>query len=313
MTTAQPGFAAPRPSTRPAARAIHGSAAAVLIATMAACSATAAPSATPGATGAPPTGAPTAGPTTTAAPTDAANPLGAKDILLRYEEGGGFVPIEWNATNAPSFTLYGDGTLVFKDPYAVLPEAPDGLIRIVPFVTAKLDEASIQALLDQALGQGGLAVAGPRYDGMVIDGATSTFTIRAGGETKQVSVNGLSPDAHPQNAAIVGQLATFAAFLRNFADQIATEQPYIPTAYRSVLIDVEQPAGPVRDWPWTDLTPDDFETGEAEFWRTRTMTPAEVEALGIDGITGGLMGVPVQFEGKVYTFSLRPLLPDEDK
>ena len=43
------------------------------------------------------------------------------------------------------------------------------------------------------------------------------------------------------------------------------------------------------------------------------MTPAEVTALGIQGVEGGMIGVAVQFKEQVYTFSLRPLLPDESK
>ena len=236
------------------------------------------------------------------------------DILLRYEESGGFVPLEWNATYAPSFTLYSDGTLVFKDPYAVPPESNDNISRAVPFMVAQLDQESIQALLEQALGQGGLAVATGPYDGgMVADIPTTTFTISVDGQTKQVSVTGLSPEMHPQNAAIVQQLATFAELLRGFGDQISTEVPYVPAGYRGVLIEVEQPAGPVKDWPWANITPDDFASGQNEFFKTRTMTPAEVDELRVEGITGGMIGTAVQFEGKVYTFSLRPLLPDEDK
>ncbi len=308
MTDAHRGLVSPRPTSGPAARPLRASAAALLIATLAACSTAATPSATPGQTGDPTTG-PTPSPS---APTGVGHPTGAKDILLRFEETGGFVPIEVNATYAPSFTLYGDGTLVFKDPYAIPPESSDNVARAVPFSIAKLDEASVQALLEQALGPGGLGIAvGPYDGGMVTDIPTSTFTIAVDGATKKVSVTGMSPDMHPQNKAIVTQLAAFAEVLRTFGDKLPAEQPYIPAGYRAVLIEVDQPFGPVVDWPWTDLTPDDFASGENEFFRTRAMTPAEVEALGIEGIAGGMTGVAVQFEGQVYTFSLRPLLPDE--
>ena len=308
MTNTLPGFDSPRPASALGSRPVRSIAAALLITTLAACSTAAAP-ATPA-----PTGDPTTGPTPRpVAPTGLGNPTGARDILLRFEESGGFVPLEFSATYAPSFTLYGDGTLVFKDPYAPAPESNDNISRAVPFMVAKLDAASIQALLDQALGPGGLGIAAGPYDGgMVTDIPTSTFTISVDGKTKQVSVTGMSPEMHPQNGPIVTQLAAFAEVLRSFGDKIANEQPYMPAAYRGVLIEVEQPFGPVMDWPWTDLTPDDFQSGENDFFKTRVMTPAEVGALGIEGIAGGLTGVAVQHEGKIYTFSLRPLLPDED-
>jgi hypothetical protein len=41
------------------------------------------------------------------------------------------------------------------------------------------------------------------------------------------------------------------------------------------------------------------------------MTTDEVATLGIPDIAGGLLGVALQKDGKIYTFSLRPLLPDE--
>jgi hypothetical protein len=280
---------------------------ALLLATLAACSATAAPASTPGATDSPSTG-PTPSPST---PVGLEHPTGARDVLLRFEETGGFVPIEYNATYAPSFTLYGDGTLVFKDPYAVPPETNDNVVRAVPFMIAKLDEASIQALLEEALGPGAIAIAQGPYMCNCADIPTSTFTIAIGGKTKQVSVTGLSPDDHPQDKPIVTALAAFAEKLRTFADVIGNEQPYSPAGYRGILIEVEQPAGPVVDWPWPNLTPADFKSGENEFFKTRDMTPAEVESLGIKDVTGGLIGVSVGSAGKVYTFSLRPLLPDE--
>ena len=287
---------------------IKTSAAALLLASLAACSAAPAPSASPGSTTTPST-APTASPT---APTGLEHPTGATDIVLRFSESGGFVPIEFNATYAPTFNLYGDGTLVFKDPMAVPPESNDNVNRAIPFQVVKLDEATVQALLEEALGPGGLAVATGPYDGgMVADIPTSTFTIVIGGKTKQVSVTGMSPEMHPQNVAIVTQLSKFAETIRTFGDKIAGEQPYLPPAYRAILIKVDQPFGPVVQWPWTDLTPDDFKGGANEVFQTRAMTPAEVDVLGIKGITGGMIGVAVQYKNQVYTLSLRPLLPDE--
>jgi hypothetical protein len=278
----------------------------------AACSPAAGPSATPAFTG-----GPTAGPTTrpSPSPTTAAglqHPTGATDIVFQVEESGGFVPMEHNATSAPWFTLYGDGTVVFRDPYAMAPEPVGNVARAVPFLTVKLDEGGIQALLAQALGPGGLAVATGPYHGMSADIPTTTFTLNVGGQTKEVAVTALSPDSHPpQDALIIGQISRFAEKLRGFANDVGGEQPYAAQSFRGVLIPVEQPFGPVVDWPWADLSPDDFESGENEFFMTRAMTPDEVATLGISDVAGGLLGVALEEDGKLYTFALRPLLPDE--
>ena len=47
--------------------------------------------------------------------------------------------------------------------------------------------------------------------------------------------------------------------------------------------------------------------------RPATLTAAEVEALGIDRSEGGFQGLTLTGpDGKFYSFSLRPLLPDDE-
>ena len=40
------------------------------------------------------------------------HPTGADEVVLRVSTGGGFVPIEYNYTMVPEFTLYGDGRII---------------------------------------------------------------------------------------------------------------------------------------------------------------------------------------------------------
>lgn len=225
-------------------------------------------------------------------------------------ESGGFVPVEFMATYAPSFTLYGDGTVVFRDGQAVPPEPVGNVMRSVAFRMVRLGEDAIQAILEDALGPGGLGVATGPYMGMGADIPSTTFTINVGGKSKDVTVVGLGPDLHPKDALIVGALSRLGEKLRLFGNSVAT-QPYVPAAYRGVLIPVDQPFGPVVDWPWPAISPDEFVSGVNEFFKTRTLTPAEVSTLGIPGAEGGLQGLALQKDGRIYTFALRPLLPDE--
>jgi hypothetical protein len=307
MTDLSPASGTPRPFPR------RSLAATAVFLTLAA--AACAPAGSHAPTSAPPTDPPSGSPAPVPSPTLVSGSLdhatGAKDVVFRINEGGGFVPVEHNATAAPWFTLYGDGTVVFRDPYAVTPEPINNVTRAVPFQTVKLDESAIQVLLENALGAGGLGVAAGPYSGLGADFPTTTFEINVGGQKKTVEAMGLSPDMHPQNAVIIGQLSRLAEQLRGFADDVAGEQAYVPATYRGVLIPVEQPMGPVVDWPWDDITPDQFVSGDNEFWTTRTMTLDEVNSLGIPDVTGGLLGVSLEHEDKLYTFALRPLLPDE--
>lgn len=230
------------------------------------------------------------------------------------ESGGGFVPIEFMATAAPSFTLYGDGTVVFRDPNATPPVGQGNVNRLAPFERIRLDEEGIQALLADAIGRGGLGRAAGPYIGQGADLPTTTFTVTADGQTKEVSVMALSPEMHPQDQAIVTQLAALAGRLDGFAGAVAGEQVYEPAAYRGILSSVDRPFGPVLDWPWTTIKPAEFVSGANEFLNVRTMTPAEIATLNVPALQGGFQGLTLKAsDGKLYTLSLRPLLPDETK
>lgn len=294
-----------RASARPAPAATS----VLLVALLAACGA-AAPSASPGSS-ASPTPAPT--PTATPVPDGIQHLTGATDVILRMDQGGGFAPIEFFATSAPIFTLYGDGTIVWRDSAASPPDPVGSVNRLAPFLTIRLGEEGVQALLADAIGRGGLGRALAVYQGLGADIPSTTFTITADGRTKTVSVVGLSPELHPQDVAIVTAIAALADRLQGFAGAVAGEQAYAPTAYRGVLTSVDQAGGPVIAWPWANIEPAAFIPGDNEFLKLRTMTPAEIAVLGIPEVAGGLQGLTFQKAGKIYNFSLRPLLPDETR
>ena len=74
----------------------------------------------------------------------------------------------------------------------------------------------------------------------------------------------------------------------------------------------------VREWPWVDIQPSDFTfpaNPDALQQGTRTLTPEEAAAVGVQGFENGVMsGVYLRApDGKVYSLVIRPLLPDETK
>jgi hypothetical protein len=273
-----------------------------------ACGSSPGPAASPGGSPAPgstpaPTGTPTA--------YGIQHPTGARDVVLRVETSGGFAPIEFMATSAPSFTLYGDGTVVFRDSTANPPVSNDNVNRSVPFQTIRLGEDAIQSLLANAIGPGGLGIAVGPYMGHVADLPSTDFTIIADGRTKTVSITGLSPDMHePQEAGIVTALAGLVDRLDHFGDAVGGEEPYVPLAYRGVLTPMDQAIGPAVKWPWA-FGPDAFVMGANELLLTHTLTGADVAALGIDRADGGLQGLTLEQGTRFFSFALRPLLPDE--
>jgi hypothetical protein len=298
----------PAPGTARPPRAILSASLALLL--VAACS----PG--PAGTGGPSTG-PSPNPTAKPTPTAVAgieHPTGARDIVLRVESSGGFVPVEFLATSAPSFTLYGDGTVVFRDDQAPPPEAVGIVVRSIPFQTIKLGEDGIQALLEFALGPGGIGIATGPYMCNCADMPSTNFTVNADGRNKTVSVTGLAPDMHqPQDQLMVTSLGRLAERLRTFGNEVAGEVVYEPAAYRGVLQKVDQANGAVVDWPWTDVAPADFKGDVNELLLDHTLTPAQVAALKIPAIEGGMLGLYLQNDGALYSLALRPLLPDESK
>ena len=84
---------------------------------LAACTGTTTPSASASPSGSPggspgPSAAPSASPSSAVGAID--HKTGATDVVLRLESGGGFVPIDFLASQAPTFTLFGNGVIVFQ-------------------------------------------------------------------------------------------------------------------------------------------------------------------------------------------------------
>lgn len=264
-----------------------------------------------------------ASPPPTGSPTQAGieHPTGATDVVLQLEQGGGFMPIDFVAAQAPLFTLFGDGRVVFQPTVTTFPEpGPDGIIRTVKWRTAQLDPEQVEELLTFALGQGGLGSARDNYghDG-IADASSSNFTINAGGVKKLVSVYALGVE-DPNTPDLVARKA-FKALSDRLTDfdrggTISTDV-YQPTAYRAVLFERDPiPALEPIAWPWPDVKFTDFKSdvnaaGGAQLAH-RTMTPDEVAALKVGDVSGGAQGIIVTAPGgKTYTLVLRPLLPNE--
>jgi hypothetical protein len=239
---------------------------------------------------------------------------GGTDVVFRFEEGGGFVPMGFFATEAPIFTLYGDGTVIFKDGTAFPPPDADGISRVAPYQTIRLSEDELQAFLQYAVADGGLGVAREQYDGPGADLPTAIFTINAAGQSKSVSVMALGMDREPGPESLVLQaLARLGDKIRSFAADLDDEVLWAPDRWRGVL--TPDANNPPRDWPWPGIIPADFvqrpEPGAPQF-PVRTMTAIEVDALGLDDAQGGFSGLTLSGpDGKTYVFALRPLLPDE--
>jgi hypothetical protein len=269
-----------------------------------------------------PSGAPDA-PTVAPSPSaqdGIAHPTGANEVVLRFDEAGGFVPPEWLAARLPYFTLYGDGRVVFVQSSVEIPARADNIAVGYPLRTVVLSEAQVQDLLEFALKDGGLAIAKTDYQNpMVADAPTAVFTINAADDSKTVSAVALGMDAQPgPDTIVLKQLATLAERLRDFdRGGTFTSAAYEATAYRGVILEQQGLQGvQVREWPWDAIAPADFKLpADANMLPqgTRTLTPDEARAVGVEGFENGVSnGIYLKSsDGKLYSLVIRPLLPDE--
>jgi hypothetical protein len=240
-------------------------------------------------------------------------------VILRYDEGGGFLMPAYTAAQAPAFTLYGDGTLIFRPVKADPLPAVGSVSPFDSFRTARMSEDQIQTLLDYVLNEGGLGAARAEYmDMMVSDASTAIFTVNAGGLAKTVSVYALGHDSpEVPDLQIRKVLATLRDRLLDIdhGGTVKTDV-YLPERYRAILLEGEPGAPDQKAWPWPEVKPAEFVSNgdpNAMPLPARVMTPAEIEALGIKPFEGGFVGLPLTGpgDGKFYTLSVRPLLPDD--
>ena len=106
------------------------------------------------------------------------HPTSPAKIVLRISSGGGFVTPQTNLRALPSFTLYGDGTVIVPGVITQMYPGP----AIYPLIRSKLRESQVQALLRRAA-RAGLLVRGPIDYGTVgvSDMPTTTVLLNAGG------------------------------------------------------------------------------------------------------------------------------------
>ena len=237
------------------------------------------------------------------------------------EVGGGFVPIGYLASQAPTFNLYGDGTVIYRSPQSQDPNplaSPySDVIRSPRFSTGRLAEAEVQDLLAFALDTGGLRAAAENYDpGNIADAPSTIFTIHADGIDKEVTIVALGIEPWPTAEPAVEGFTRLAERLDALDIWGKLPGTYTPERYRSILTELtlEQPLQ-VYPWPWPDRKPEDWaiptEQRRPQF-PSLVLAPADVAALGISEPEGGFQNLLLRGpDDKVYALAIRPLLPDE--
>lgn len=200
------------------------------------------------------------------------HPTGSDVPVFIIDSAGGFVPVQFLATQTPALVLLGDGRVIMHGIQTLEFPGP----ALPPLLERTLTESGIQEVL-RAIGETNLFTSDRRLDGaqaMVADASDTIFILDAGGQKVTVSVYGLGtlapmpgqempPGLSPaemQAHAVLQQLNEQMLVLDTWLPANAWEdegwQPYVPDALRLYVRDVtDQPVegGDMpeqrREWP----------------------------------------------------------------
>lgn len=206
-------------------------------------------------------------------------------------------------------SLYGDGSLIYLDDGEPFPPRAGSVQPLQPYRIGRLREDQVQAVLMVAVTA--LGSARPSYSARGADYFTTTFTLRAGID-KSVSVFGL--EAADPSGPDAATWAALRALLKEASSQTATVLGgpiYAPEAFLARL-SVHLPPAAGLAWPWPGLALGHFPPTRGNVAREGRLTAAEVAALGLQNVEGGLDGVIlIGPDGKLYDLRVRPLFPEQ--
>jgi hypothetical protein len=244
------------------------------------------------------------------------------DVLVRVAFEGGFTTREWTLTSLPTFSLYGDGTLVLPGAQIELYPGP----ALPAISTRTLTEDGIQATLeevlrsidgvpDELLDMGSVGIA---------DVPTTVITIHAGDVDRTIKVYGLSElTERPQNMSdeefrararlqeLVTKLGGPGTWLPD--GSLGTETMYEGSGARLFVSEyrkVDLPQEPIA-WPLEEgLDRFGHAANGSDPYRCGVIEGAEWTALREAASQANEL-TPWRESGARFSILFRPLLPDE--
>ncbi|OFW61650.1 MAG: hypothetical protein A2133_04720 [Actinobacteria bacterium RBG_16_64_13] len=246
------------------------------------------------------------------------HPSGKTELVFQVSTGGGFVPIEYNLTHVPEFSLYGDGTVIVVGPMIEIYPGP-----AMPNLQAtEISEEAVQAILSAAREVG---LFNPTFDygqPSVADAPTTTITINANGTTYQSGIYALGFESTPGNMTLEQQQARAAVggLLGKLTDLATFESGEIkwePSEFSSLAVyslgidpgytpDVEPNK---LDWPLGDLSTLG-NAAQPQGYRKAVITGKDLDTL--KPLLAQATQITIWASGdREYNLMFRPLLPNE--
>jgi hypothetical protein len=252
-----------------------------------------------------------------ASPDGIEHPMGASDLVIRWETSGGFVNPASLLGRVPSFSLYGDGTLITEGAHTeIYPGA-----AVPPLIAQDITEGGIQAILATAR-DAGLLDGDATYPFCVADVPDTVITVNAGGQTSVVTATALGmggtgcPDANDEARAKLFRFLTRLGDLQSWlpAGSIGEEHPYTATALR-IFVRPYQPDPTLTQtavaWPGSQpLSAIDGTVEMAPEVSCGVVAGADADAV-LEAARSANELTPWTSDGRRYSVVFRPLLPDE--
>jgi hypothetical protein len=250
------------------------------------------------------------------------HPTGADEVVLRVAYEGGFVPVDYALRSIPSWTLYGDGTLVMQAPQIEIYPPP-----ALPGLTATpISEEGVQAILEAARDAGVMDGDASYGNDCIADAATTVFTTNANGTTSVVSAYALDvgePAGSCGNEQEADERAALAEFQMQLGDlsswlpagSVGQEQPLDPSELRVYAQPYRGEPEPPQDevaWPLGEPL-DAFGDPVEDFGAPMRCGVVAGEDLStLLPVAGSANEItPWTSDGGEYQLIFRPLLPDE--
>ena len=207
-------------------------------------------------------------PTTTATPTLSPWPsdheVSANLVLQMWHTEG--APLQGQTFwLIPEFSLYDDGQAIYMTPGVPWNES---------LLHARLTREQLDALIADALGPGGLSTNWSEYNDVGIE-STHDFFVWDGQHAHNVTVQGLGKgDSDAPSAAERVKFKWLADRLSNFDNDVRAGKAqalgdYLPAGYRVWLAPPYDGTSVNGEWPWPELTMDDFPILPMTVWPSR--------------------------------------------
>jgi hypothetical protein len=261
--------------------------------------------------------------TTTSTPGDSiVHPTSKNEVVFQISEGGGFVPVEYNITMLPQFSLYGDGRVVVSGPVIAIypgPALPNLQTTIIP-------EEAVQAILSAAREAGLLDLTFDYGQPGITDVSTTTFVVNAGGTLHRSDVYALGMESGAGGLTMEQQTARAAlndlrSKLIDLSAFVSGEIAWAPYEYSALAV-YSQVVDPSVTTDSTDVMPGRLDWPLADLSTLGEEVPAGFRRAVVSGKDLATLQQEPPLEKATaitlwksgdheYHVFFRPLLPDE--